>query len=83
MTSAKNIFPLQHIHKHVIAVQGLREGHEPYRFLATQAAIQMLSQQSEHILAAAALLISPIKLALNTLEPSLVGNMLLMLQRYG
>jgi hypothetical protein len=64
-----------------VAVIGLREGHEPYRHLATQAAIAFLETRSPHLLKAGPALVKPLRLALQTYEPSLVGHALLMLQR--
>jgi hypothetical protein len=64
---------------HVLA--GLREGHEPYRHLATQAACAFLDTRSPHLVKAVPALVKPLRLALQTYEPALVGHALLMLQR--
>ncbi len=65
----------------VRACAGLREGHEPYRHLATQAAQAFLDTGAPHLPAAAPELVRPLRLALQTYEPSLVGHAVLMLQR--
>ncbi|KAJ9529293.1 hypothetical protein QJQ45_007974 [Haematococcus lacustris] len=59
----------------------LREGHEPYRHLASQAALAFLATRSPHLVSALPSLVPPLRLALQTYEPSLVGHALLMLQR--
>lgn len=59
---------------------GLREGHEPYRHLATKALQAFLDTQSPYIVEAIKDLIQPLTLAFQTYEPHLVGHMLLMLQ---
>lgn len=64
----------------VLAFDGLREGHEPYRHLATQAAKAFLATGSNYLVTAAPLLATPIRLGLQTYEPSLVGHILLMMQ---
>lgn len=60
---------------------GLREGHEPYRHLATQAVTAFCDTGSPALAAAVPSLIRPLRLALQTYEPSLVGHALLLLQR--
>jgi hypothetical protein len=61
---------------------GLRDGHEPYRHLATQAANAFIATQSPHVAAAVPLLVKPLRLALQMYEPSLVGHALVMLQKW-
>ncbi|KAJ9529512.1 hypothetical protein QJQ45_013865 [Haematococcus lacustris] len=60
---------------------GLREGHEPYRHLASQAVLAFLASRSPHLVSALPSLVPPLRLALQTYEPSLVGHALLMMQR--
>ncbi|MEW5316788.1 MAG: hypothetical protein WDW38_008138 [Sanguina aurantia] len=60
---------------------GLREGHEPYRHLATSAATAFLATGSPHLLHAVPALVAPLKLGLNTCSPPLVGHTLLVIQR--
>ena len=64
----------------VLMYEGLREGHEPYRHLATCAANAFLKTESNYIVDAVERLMKPITLGLQTYEPHLVGHMLLMLQ---
>lgn len=60
---------------------GLREGHEPYRHLATHAMMAFLDTKSPHLVAAVPAVASALRLALQTYEPHLLGHALLMLQR--
>jgi hypothetical protein len=60
---------------------GLREGHEPYRRLATLAMREFLATRSPHLAAAVPVVTRALRLALQTYEPHLVGHALLMLQR--
>lgn len=82
-------------------VAGIREGHEPYRFVASYAALQLLAtaspstvttshkhskqrvhtQQAQWLLEVLPEVASAIRQGLNTMQPSLAGNMMLMLQR--
>jgi hypothetical protein len=59
----------------------MREGHEPYRHLATHAANAFLKTRSSLLVKAAPLLARPIRLGLQTYEPHLVGHMISMLKR--
>jgi len=61
--------------------EGIREGHEPWRHLATQAASAFLDTGSKFLVDAVPAVITPLRLALQTYEPSLVGHACLMLQR--
>lgn len=65
----------------VLMFEGAREGHEPWRFLATEALLQMFDTHSKYLLKCIPAVVRPIKLGLNTMEPSLVAHMLLLLQR--
>lgn len=60
---------------------GLREGHEPYRHLATQACLAFLETGSPHLIAAGPKSVKPMRLALQTYEPHLVGHMLTIIKR--
>lgn len=84
---------------------GVREGHEPYRFTAMYAALELLSlasystagaiathsyrrrvqqpspAQAQWLLAVLPEVVMAVKAGLNTMQPSLAANMLLMLQR--
>jgi hypothetical protein len=62
---------------------GARESHEPHRFLAVQALAEMMEAGSPHMVAAAPACVGPLRLGLNTLEPSLAGTCMLLLQRWG
>jgi len=64
-----------------LMLEGARDGHEPFRFLATQAALELMATRSRHLPKAAAAAARPLRLALNTMEPSLLGTTLLLLQR--
>ena len=64
----------------VLMYEGLREGHEPYRHLATCAAKAFLKTESSYIVDAVDRLMKPITLGLQTYEPHLVGHMLMMVQ---
>jgi hypothetical protein len=74
---------------------GTREGHEPYRHLATQLALQLLAVsdgmhgsqaratpglRSKLLLPCLPQLVTPIRLGLQTREPHLVGHMLCLIQ---
>ena len=61
---------------------GLREGHEPWRHLATQASLAFLATGSPHLVAAASRLAKPLRLGLQTYEPHLVGHAVDMLKRW-
>merc|ERR1712150_88041 len=60
---------------------GLREKEEPYRFLAIQGTQDMLEKGGSKILPVVPQLIIPIKSALNTRDPSIIGVMLKVLQQ--
>ncbi len=67
----------------------MREPHEPHRFLAVQALAEMMqrgqgqAQGAQGRLAdAVPACVTPLRLALNTLEPSLAGTAMLLLQRW-
>ena len=60
---------------------GLREGHEPHRHLATQAAIAFLETGSPHLITAVPGLVKPLRLAMQTYEPHLVAHACNMLCR--
>ncbi|KXZ46601.1 hypothetical protein GPECTOR_42g812 [Gonium pectorale] len=66
-----------------LTFDGIREGHEPYRFLATRAAEALLScpGRGPQVAAAVPDLVAPLKLCLNTLQPELVGGLLLLLAK--
>jgi len=64
-----------------LMLEGVRDGHEPFRFLATQAALELCATRSRHLPKSAAAAARPLRLALNTMEPSLFGTALLLLQR--
>lgn len=61
---------------------GLREGHEPWRHLATQASLAFLATGSPHLVVAAPRLAKPLRLGLQTYEPHLVGHAVDMLKRW-
>lgn len=60
---------------------GLREGHEPYRHLATITAQVFLDTGSPFIVKAVPKLVRPLRLGLQTYEPHLAGHMMYMLQK--
>jgi hypothetical protein len=61
---------------------GVREPHEPHRFLAVQALAEMMQQGQGRLAGAVPACVAPLRLALNTLEPSLAGTAMLLLQRW-
>eukprot|EP00955_Chlamydomonas_euryale_P101158 365326-Chlamydomonas_euryale.AAC.11 len=63
------------------ACAGLREGHEPYRHLATQAALAFLATGSPHIVKAAPRLVQPLRYGMQTYEPHLFGHAVHMLRK--
>lgn len=63
-----------------LLMEGVREGHEPFRRLATNAVMELLDTRSEHLLPALPKCVLPLKRALETYEPSLVGHAMLVLQ---
>ncbi|GLI63604.1 hypothetical protein VaNZ11_006612, partial [Volvox africanus] len=67
-----------------LAFDGVREGHEPFRFLASRAVEDLLAAaptRGSQVAAAAPELVAPLKLCLNTMQPQLVGGLLLLLIR--
>ncbi|KAG2433645.1 hypothetical protein HYH02_012573 [Chlamydomonas schloesseri] len=66
-----------------LAFDGIRDGHEPHRFLATQAVTALLDcpGRAAQVAAAAPGLVGPLKLCLNTMQPQLVGGALLLLRK--
>ncbi|KAG2427078.1 hypothetical protein HXX76_012591 [Chlamydomonas incerta] len=66
-----------------LALDGIRDGHEPHRFLATQAVTGLLDcpGRGAQVAAAAPGLVGPLKLCLNTMQPQLVGGALLLLRK--
>merc|ERR1719454_2728296 len=63
-----------------IFFDGLREKEEPYRFLAVQGVFDMLEHGGSKILPVIPQLIIPIKTALNTRDPAVIGITLKILQ---
>ncbi|GIL68371.1 hypothetical protein Vafri_21671 [Volvox africanus] len=67
-----------------LAFDGAREGHEPFRFLASRAVEAFLAAaptRGSQVAAAVPELVAPLKLCLNTMQPQLVGGLLLLLIR--
>ncbi|GIM01709.1 hypothetical protein Vretimale_6449 [Volvox reticuliferus] len=67
-----------------LAFDGVREGHEPFRFLASRAVEDLLAAamtRGSQVAAAVPELVAPLKLCLNTMQPQLVGGLLLLLIR--
>jgi len=64
-----------------IFFSGIREGREPYKFLARQGTYDLLSKGGPKILSVIPQLIIPIKKALNTKDPEIVCEMLKILQK--
>ncbi|GLC37620.1 hypothetical protein PLESTB_001667200 [Pleodorina starrii] len=66
-----------------LALDGIREGHEPFRFLASRAVEALLAAPGRGTLVAGAIpeLVAPLKLCLNTMQPQLVGGALLIIIR--
>jgi hypothetical protein len=60
---------------------GLREAHEPYRHLATQAALAFLATKSPFLAKAAPKLVRPLRYAMQTYEPHLFGHAVWMLAK--
>ncbi|KAF5827744.1 hypothetical protein DUNSADRAFT_150 [Dunaliella salina] len=77
---ARELFKQDFVNQLALMFDGLREGHEPYRHLATEAVHAFLRTRSPHLKAAATECLPGLRLALQTYEPSLVGHALLMLQ---
>jgi len=64
-----------------IFFDGIREREEPYKFLARQGTYDLLAKGDAKILPVIPQLIIPIKVALNTRDPEIVGEMVKVLQR--
>eukprot|EP00200_Dunaliella_tertiolecta_P002719 CAMPEP_0202337344 /NCGR_PEP_ID=MMETSP1126-20121109/56_1 /ASSEMBLY_ACC=CAM_ASM_000457 /TAXON_ID=3047 /ORGANISM="Dunaliella tertiolecta, Strain CCMP1320" /LENGTH=534 /DNA_ID=CAMNT_0048927501 /DNA_START=182 /DNA_END=1787 /DNA_ORIENTATION=- len=75
-----NLSKQDFVNQLALMFDGLREGHEPYRHLATEAVHAFLRTHSPHLKAAATECLPGLRLALQTYEPSLAGHALLMLQ---
>lgn len=63
---------LDYHHYLPIFFEGIREKHEPYRFLAVQGTFDMLSKGGAKVLPVIPQLIIPIKTALNTRDPEII-----------
>jgi len=72
---------LDYHHYLPIFFDGLREKEEPYRFLAVEGVFDLLRQGGQKILPVIPQLIIPIKTALNTRDPAVVGVVLKVLQQ--
>lgn len=72
---------LDYHHYLPIFFDGLREKEEPYRFLAVEGVFDMLQQGGSKILPVIPQLIIPIKTALNTRDPAVIGVVLKVLQQ--
>jgi len=71
---------LDYHHYLPIFFEGIREKHEPYRFLAVQGTFDMLEKGGAKILPVIPQLIIPIKTALNTRDPEIIQITLKVLQ---
>ncbi|KAG1675463.1 hypothetical protein FOA52_001762 [Chlamydomonas sp. UWO 241] len=71
----------QFVEQVVLMFDGLREGHEPYRHLATQAALEFLATKSPFLAKAAPKLVRPLRYAMQTYEPHLFGHAVWMLAK--
>ena len=76
-----DIEKLDYHHYLPIFFDGLREKEEPYRFLAVQGVFDMLEHGGSKILPVIPQLIIPIKTALNTRDPAVIGTVLKVLQQ--
>jgi len=76
-----DIEKLDYHHYLPIFFDGLREKEEPYRFLAVQGVFDMLEHGGSKILPVIPQLIIPIKTALNTRDPAVIGIILKVLQQ--
>lgn len=72
---------LDYHHYLPIFFDGLREKEDPYRFLATKGCYDLLSKGGTKILPTIPQLIIPIKTALNTRDPEIIGSTLKVLQQ--
>lgn len=72
---------LDYHHYLPIFFDGIREREEPYKFLARQGTYDLLAKGDAKILPVIPQLIIPIKVALNTRDPEIVGEMVKVLQR--
>eukprot|EP00873_Tetraselmis_striata_P023666 jgi/Tetstr1/443930/TSEL_031882.t1 len=64
-----------------LMLDGCREQHEPHRYLAFQAAKEMIDAAGARLLPCVPYVIRPISIGLQTMEPSLVGVQIFLLQR--
>jgi len=71
---------LDYHHYLPIFFEGIREKHEPYRFLSVQGSLDMLEKGGAKVLPVIPQLIIPIKTALNTRDPEIVQITLKVLQ---
>jgi len=71
---------LDYHHYLPIFFDGLREKEDPYRFLSVQGTYDMLEKGGTKVLPVVPQLIIPIKTALNTRDPEIIGTMLKVLQ---
>lgn len=72
---------LDYHHYLPIFFDGLREKEDPYRFLAVQGTYDMLDKGGSKILAVVPQLIIPIKVALNTRDPTIMTTMMKVIQK--
>merc|ERR1712139_389820 len=75
-----DIEKLDYHHYLPIFMDGLREKEDPYRFLAVQGTYDMLDKGGSKILPVVPQLIIPVKTALNTRDPNVMGTTLKVLQ---
>jgi hypothetical protein len=75
-----DIDKLDYHHYLPIFFDGLREKEDPYRFLAVQGVYDMLEKGGSKVLPVVPQLIIPIKTALNTRDPQIIGTVLKLLQ---
>jgi len=71
---------LDYHHYLPICFDGLREKEDPYRFFAVQGVYDLLAKGGSKILPVVPQLIIPIKTALNTRDPEIIGTVLKVLQ---
>lgn len=71
---------LDYHHYLPIFFEGIREKHEPYRFLSVQGTFDMLEKGGAKVLPVIPQLIIPIKTALNTRDPEIIQITLKVLQ---
>lgn len=76
-----DITSLDYHHYLPIFFDGLREKEEPYRFLALQGCIDLLSKGGQKVLPTVPQLIIPIKTALNSRDPEIICSVLKVLQQ--